>query len=143
MTVAEAKDYLTGIRDLKTEIDHIRERQREVRQGLYLSGIDYTKIKVQTDHKDPKAEILNELARLQDLEVEAIINFVEKSREAYRVIAFIFDSELRMVLQLYFLNGFSMKEVAKELEYSERTLYRYYEKALKKYAEIATDMERF
>lgn len=143
MTVEEAKDYLSGIRDLKMDIVHIREQRKEVELGRYLSGIDYTKVKVQTAHKDPKAAAIDELARLQDLEVETVIAFIERATEAFRIMGGIFDSRLRMVLQLYFMDGLTMKEVAKELEYSERAVYRYYRQALTEYAEIATETEKY
>lgn len=74
----DAKSYLGEIRILRRRAETMGERLRELRaQATLLSGIDYSKVSVQTSPSDVMAELMGEISVME----RRYVNMIRKYHE--------------------------------------------------------------
>ena len=110
--MSEVKDKLEKWRTLELEIKHLKRIIEEYNECVYLSKYDTIK-------RDAHISTLNKRIDAVTAEWEDTVALVSNARERECI-----------VLKLYYLEGLSMGEIAKELNYSVRTIQRSLNKGL-------------
>lgn len=110
--MSKVKDKLEKWRTLELEIKHLKRVIKEYNECVYLSKYDTVK-------RDAHISTLNKRIDTVTAEWEDTVALVSNAGERESI-----------VLKLYYLEGLSMGEIAKELNYSVRTIQRALNKGL-------------
>ena len=110
--MSKVKDKLEKWRTLELEVKHLSRVIKEYNECVYLSKYDTVK-------RDAHINTLNKCIDTITAEWEETVAVVSNAGERESI-----------VLKLYYLEGLSMGEIAKELNYSVRTIQRSLNKGL-------------
>ena len=132
----------TLLKNARARLLHIRVRQEDIdalRSTLLPSAVRYDKEKVQAspdgDSLSDTLGLITEIEAELDRERNAAAKAV---KEAAALINRLEEPELRELLRLRYISCKSWAQIAVEMNYSERTLYRMHGDALKKADDILT-----
>ncbi|MDW7670568.1 MAG: DUF1492 domain-containing protein [Bacillota bacterium] len=127
----DAKEYLSQAiwldRRIQTKIEE-KERIREMAEKVN-GCLSHTKVSGSREHQ----QIVNTLVKLIDLEweiVRMIDRLVDLKREIGKMIQEVEDTNQQMVLELRYLCGKGWDEIACEMRYDPRTIFRLHGKGL-------------
>lgn len=124
MDLKETYEYLLGPRRISDEIWRKDLRRQELKACLLPIGIVYDKDKVQTTPEDQMAEVMAEVADL-DQQIEFL-----QHQLAHRIMRIsqnidrLADPRQATILDAYYLGQRSMAEIAEHLHYSLQHTYR-------------------
>ena len=136
-----AKDYLMQIRRIDAEVDALHQQIDKLRmdaQGVRAMALtDMPKGGKGHDVVDTIADV----ADLQAMCADKMQQLVEMRRNAVNVIVSIDRSELRAVLIMYYLNGKSWEQVADDLNYSMRAIFKLHGTALAEFDKVCSKVQ--
>lgn len=125
-----SKRYLSHIRDIKKVLKYKRERVSRMRSRLEPVGITYGD-KITTSVAVDRLECLS--IKVDDLIKECIEQeclYIDELRVALRAISKIQDYYAQEVLNMYYIDCLSQKEICKKLEISRTTQHNYHVRGL-------------
>jgi DNA-directed RNA polymerase specialized sigma subunit len=129
MHILEKSYWLPNLINSKTaEITRLRELAMSIPSSNFEQEFVSGGPKVQCRH----AELIDKIVDLEAEILEEINELVDCQKEARQIINSIEDPTERMVLQYYYLDRIEMADIAAEMGYSLRQLYRIKAKALSK-----------
>lgn len=136
-----AKEYLQTIRSERLEIIQLQETIDELTYSLLPSGIRYDSVKVQTSPDDSMARIVARISEYEARIKNHLGELVEKQNVSFSNISQLDNSEYRLVLTLYYLNGdrLTWHQVADRMAYSERRIYQLHNEAIEELEKIWTE----
>lgn len=129
-----ARDFLARGRHVDREIEAIEAERRRLYEQLTrgvgnMSGMPRGGTRDWADAAARLADLDAELARM-------VGRLVMVKRELWNVIDLVEDPELRVLLELRYAEKLTWRQVARRMNYDERSVYRLYKKALKVVDEI-------
>jgi len=115
----DPKSYLGEIRILRRRAETLGERLRELRaQATLLSGIDYSKVVVQTSPSDMMAELMGEISVMERRYVNAIRKYHEAAEARARQIYHMGDERYEEILERRFLRDQTLDQIADLMGYN-------------------------
>ena len=128
----KAKAYLYILKTLNDAIDRSMRRLEKIRAEMFgMSGMDYSKDRVQVSPEDRLSAAMAEYVDL-DAEINRMIDgYVDLKREVYGRISGMENRTHREILFRRFINGQSVPFTAKLMKRSERWVYRKQSEALR------------
>ena len=126
------KDWLKRARNLNREINNLFKEQHELYAKVTGGGCGVGGEKVQTSKKNITENDFIKLAEYSEMIDKRIDELYGVKRESHEAINTVEDPTLRTVLIAKYINCKSWKDIAGELYYSERQMYRLHSKALSK-----------
>ena len=129
-----AETYLKKIRENGRTLKSQRDELDALRYKASGAGaIRYDKDHVQTSPQDFLSMAMDDIIRIEK-EIEQRETVAEELKgEAYAMIRMIKQSDQRIVLEWYYLNGLSMVDTANRMNIAERTAYYLREDALESF----------
>lgn len=115
---------LMTVRHLTYEIIRKTWRVEELRRTLLPGGMDYSADRVQSSPSDKLAKVMDKIIPLEK-EIEGIqLAKVEAIARLSHEIEQIDDDRCRTILDGYYLSGRSIEEIADQIGYSVKHVYR-------------------
>ena len=115
----DVKKYLGEIRTLRRRAETLGERLRELRaQATLLTGIDYSKVIVQTSPSDMMSDIMSELADMEKRYRDAIVTYQRTVDERARWIYLIGRAQYEEILERRYLRGQTIEEISRAMNIS-------------------------
>ncbi len=130
------KEYLNQVRLNEIRIENLRERQEELYQSLLPSGIAYDKDKIQTSPTDSMSEKVAELVDLYNSTLEAISELEKLKNTIIEQIQRLTDYRQMRVLYEHYIRGFSLNDIAIELNYTYKWVCKIHSFALEEFGKI-------
>lgn len=134
-----AKEYLSQYHDMQTRIRRLTLEIERLETMLTSGAIRYDKDKVKTSPTNKREQVMADLA---DRKVE----LQSMREEAARIMCDVCDmigrvqpEELALVLQLYYIEGLPMEEIAHRLHYNIRWTYQLKSDGLEKVNMLLTN----
>lgn len=126
-----AAGFLNDARCLAEQIRHVREKIEQTDAMLDVRGYDPTRERVSGSGRgDVLAERLEDLQRYRDELAGLLATYLELQRFAGRVVGSLDDPRHAQVLNMYYLEDASMREVSQATGYSEPHVKRLKREAL-------------
>ena len=141
MTVGEVKEIFKQTRKAQIEIKHLVSLIEREELTLLPKAIRYDRDKVQTSPEDILARSAAELADIREEMAKSWAILKNKMGYAESLISRLDDTDEREVMRWYYLdrdpegNLFTWSDVANNMGYNERTIYRLHGSALVHIAE--------
>ena len=124
------KDYLLSIQYERKQIDRLKARKDNLKMNYSISGIDYTKDRVQTNPtnalENAAWDLLERIERIDNDIIDMVLDIENKLDE----IQGLENPNYSEILYLCYAEGKSLKEVSIELECDYNNLTRIHKKAL-------------
>ena len=115
----DPKSYLGEIRILRRRAETLGERLRELRaQATLLSGIDYSKVVVQTSPSDMIAELMGEISVMERRYRDAILDYQRVAEARSQQIHHIGNDKFEEVLERRFIRNQSLDQIADMMGYN-------------------------
>ena len=132
-----AEAYLKKIRENGRALKSQRDELDALRYKASGAGaIRYDKDHVQTSPQDFLSMAMDDIIRIEK-EIEQRETVAEELKgEAYGMIRMIKQSDQRIVLEWYYLNGLSMVDTANRMNIAERTAYYLRDDALETFGKL-------
>lgn len=119
---------------MRRRADTMGERLRELRaQATLLTGIDYSKIVVQTSPSDMMADIVGEIVEMTDAYRVAIVEYQRTVEERARWIYLLGHPGYEEVLERRYLRGESLEQIAAHMSISYERVRHLHGEALAAY----------
>ena len=116
-------DFLLSPKRIADEIWRKDIRRRELRACLLPIGIAYNKDKVQTTQEDQMAEVIAEIADL-DQQIEMLQRQrARKIQQIGRILDQLEDDREKAILEAYYTGQMSMADIAEHMHYSLQHTY--------------------
>lgn len=130
----DVKKYLGEIRTLRRRAETLGERLRELRaQATLLTGIDYSKVIVQTSPSDMMSDIMSELADMEKRYRDAIVTYQRAVDERARWIYLIGRAQYEEILERRYLRGQTIEEISRTMNISYERAKHLHGEALEAY----------
>lgn len=123
MTSNQMSFALGSIRSFKRTEKKVRLRIEELRAGLYPSGIRYDKDKVQTSPLDQMLETLSMIDVLER-NLKCLQEEIYTQTEIIRTYIQRLPYKERFVIEAYYITCFSIRDISKLMEITERHVLR-------------------
>lgn len=124
------REYLRKAHRMKQSLDHKMEQLKQLRASSEGTTVSYSDAPRGGFNPERMAmAIENVIDQWQKL-AEAVLPLIEMQRRIQKCINKIQDLNNRTILELYYLNGYSWKKVAREMNYSEATVFQRHKEAL-------------
>lgn len=131
----DPKSYLGEIRILRRRAETLGERLRELRaQATLLSGIDYSKVVVQTSPSDMMAELMGEISVMERRYRDAILDYQRVAEARSQQIYKMGNDRYVEILERRFIRNQSLDQVADLMGYSYDRIRHLYGEALEAFA---------
>lgn len=130
-----AKQYLRQIRTQNRRINSLiaeKDRLKQIAEGV--SGVSYDDVKVQASRVTPGNKQTDAVCKLIDLEkriTAEIDSYVDIREEAEQLISKLKSPVEQDVLRGYYLAGLTWEQVAENMNYDVRHIYRLHGRALR------------
>lgn len=125
-----AKDYLLSIQYERKQIDRLKARKDNLKMTYSISGIDYTRDRVQTNHtnalENAAWDLLERIERIDNDIIDMVLDIENKLDE----IQGMENPNYSEILYHCYAEGKSLKEVSIEMECDYNNLTRIHKKAL-------------
>ena len=132
--MSDAKKYLGEIRTLRRRAETLGDRLRELRaQASLLTGVDYSKVIVQTSPGDMLSDIVSELADMETRYRDAVLAYQRAVDERARGIYLLGHTQYEEVLERRYLRGESLEEIAGGMHISYERIKHIHGEALEAY----------
>ena len=123
MTPKEMCVFLGRVRNLSRKEQKLRLQIQELRFSLLPSGIRYDKDRVQTSPLDQMLEVLSDIDKIERQRLKVLKVLIDYRALIARKIIILPVKEYYVINQ-YFLQYKSMREISAELGITERHVYR-------------------
>ena len=141
MTYSELKDELYLVRE-RERVIRSKQKDLESLKDDYLTRLpngvtDYSKDRLQST-PDPDRALVNLIDDI-NRDTQKLIEIITELREAneyYKTLILNMTTVGGEVLRLFFVEGYSMRQVAKRLNYAERSTWRLWREAIKDMTEV-------
>ncbi len=136
-----AKEQLNEIRYMGLEIDVLQEEVMRLRQEA--EGIKAMALSDMPKGGQPKdaAAIIAEVADLQRIRYALTLERMEKREQAMVVITRMEDGDQRAVLIMRYILGKSWNDIADEMHYSMRGIFKIHGQALQEFEQVCSKVQ--
>lgn len=111
---------------LKQRIEALKDRQTSIR-----STSDFTDVIASTGNSDKIGELIAKIVDLQQLYYEKMLQILDEQKELESMIECL-DPDERLLIRLYYSDGYTWEEVAVYMGYTWRHIHRLHSKILEK-----------
>lgn len=136
-----AKEFLRSLRKMTLEIDALREEVVLLRQEA--EGVKAMTLSDMPKGGQPKdaAEIIAEVADLQRTRYTLTLERMKKREQAMVVITRMEDGDQRAVLVMRYILGQSWDDIADEMHYSMRGIFKLHGQALQEFEQVCSKVQ--
>lgn len=121
----ETYRFLNSARSLHWQLLRLKAKHDELESCLLPAAIRYDKDKVQTSPDDNFSKIMAEIAELEQEMEDVRVRKSEQIGKIDRAVSALESEEERTALTMRFINRASVRDIAKEMGYSESRIYQF------------------
>ena len=132
---------LTEPKKIKKEIKRVSNRIEDLRLMMLPSAIRYDADKVMSSPSDPMMKFAERLDELEKEKSKLAVKYIESTDRVIDLSNELTEDSMKDVIQWRFIRSLKPYQIAKELGYSERQVYRIYGEAIEELEKLVIECQ--